>query len=43
LKVEDRHMRNARALYESLGFREIPPYRHNPTVRTAFLCQRENA
>jgi hypothetical protein len=37
LRVVDRHMRNARALYESLGFWEIPPYRHNPTVGTAFL------
>jgi hypothetical protein len=32
-------MRNARALYESLGFREIPPSRHNPAVGTAFLEQ----
>jgi hypothetical protein len=30
-------MRNARALYESRGFREIPPYHHNPTVGTAFF------
>jgi hypothetical protein len=37
LKVEDRHMRKARALYKSLGFREISPYRHNPTFGTAFL------
>jgi ribosomal protein S18 acetylase RimI-like enzyme len=30
-------MKEARALYESLGFREIPPYRHNPVPGAAFL------
>lgn len=30
-------MKSARALYESLGFREIPPYRHNPIEGTSFL------
>ncbi|MGE0128525.1 MAG: GNAT family N-acetyltransferase [Blastocatellales bacterium] len=30
-------MKSAQALYESLGFREIPPYRHNPIVGTSFL------
>jgi putative acetyltransferase len=27
----------ARALYGSLGFREIPPYRHNPIPGTAYM------
>jgi ribosomal protein S18 acetylase RimI-like enzyme len=30
-------MESARALYVSLGFREIPPYRFNPIPGTAFL------
>lgn len=30
-------MAGARSLYQSLGFREIPPYRHNPIPGTAFL------
>jgi ribosomal protein S18 acetylase RimI-like enzyme len=30
-------MERARALYISLGFREIPPYRFNPIPGTAFL------
>jgi ribosomal protein S18 acetylase RimI-like enzyme len=30
-------MKSAHALYESLGFREIPSYRHNPIAGTVFL------
>lgn len=30
-------MARAQALYRQLGFREIPPYRHNPIPGTAFL------
>jgi putative acetyltransferase len=30
-------MTAARLLYQQLGFREIPPYRHNPIAGTAFL------
>jgi putative acetyltransferase len=30
-------MERARGLYQSLGFREIPPYRFNPVPGTAFL------
>ena len=30
-------MKSAHALYESLGFREIMPYRHNPIEGTSFL------
>lgn len=30
-------MASARGLYQSLGFREIPAYRHNPIAGTSFL------
>ena len=30
-------MKNAHALYKSLGFIEIPLYRHNPVAGAAFL------
>jgi putative acetyltransferase len=30
-------MSRARALYASLGFREIPPYRHNPVEGAVFM------
>jgi len=30
-------MKSARSLYASLGFKEIPPYRHNPIDGTSFM------
>ena len=30
-------MKSARALYETLGFKKIPPYRHNPIAGAVFL------
>jgi putative acetyltransferase len=30
-------MADAQRMYERLGFRDIPPYRHNPIVGTRFL------
>jgi len=30
-------MKRAQELYKSLGFREIPAYRHNPIAGTSFL------
>ena len=30
-------MPDAQALYERLGFRDIPPYRHSPVPGTRFL------
>jgi len=31
-------MARAMALYESLGFRDVPPYRHNPVAGSRFLA-----
>lgn len=31
-------MARAMALYESLGFRDVPPYRHNPIAGSRFLA-----
>lgn len=31
-------METARALYEDLGFEEIPPYYHNPVPGAHYLC-----
>ncbi len=36
-------MAEARMLYESLGFREIPPYYHNPHLDVSYLELRLNA
>jgi hypothetical protein len=31
-------MRDAQALYETLGFVDVPPYRENPIAGTRFLA-----
>jgi ribosomal protein S18 acetylase RimI-like enzyme len=31
-------MQSAQRLYESIGFRDVPAYRHNPIEGTRFLC-----